>query len=138
MINFWARLQDGAQAWENLRLLLVKSTLPNLFDDHPPFQIDGNFGASAGMFEMLVQSHRREPDGTTIIDLLPALPPAVPNGAVRGLRTRGGFVVESLVWKDSRVQEAVIAAPQGGSCVVRTGQVRTPLRLSPGGSHRLG
>ena len=137
MINFWARLHDGAQAWDNLRLLLVKSTLPNLFDDHPPFQIDGNFGASAGLFEMLLQSHRRAADGWVILDLLPALPPAVPTGRVTGLRARGGFTVEHLAWQDGRLAEAVITAPHGGACVLRVGGTTTEVTLAPGEVYRL-
>ena len=105
LVNFMARLHDGEAAYENLRLLIVKSTLPNLFDNHPPFQIDGNFGGAAGIAEMLVQSHVPLPDAFAPgvpprfqIDLLPALPDAWPRGEVRGLRVRGGLTIDRLAW----------------------------------------
>ena len=128
IINFYARLQDGAAAGQHLQALLAQSTLPNLFDNHPPFQIDGNFGGAAGILEMLAQSH----DG--VIRLLPALPPEWPEGQLRDLRLRGGYRV-SFRWENGRVIEGRLDSSRGGSIRLEINGVPHRLDTQAGGSY---
>ena len=111
--NMWARLYDSRMVYENLKKLLAHSTSPNMLDNHPPFQIDGNFGGTAAIVESLVQSVAGE------IVLLPALPEEWSEGYVKGLRAKGGFGVD-IEWSGGKLVKAEITSDHGGECRIRT------------------
>jgi alpha-L-fucosidase 2 len=142
-INLWARFLDGDHAYLILRNLLQPvgghsggGMYPNLFDAHPPFQIDGNFGAAAGIAEMLVQSHLRDDKGNPILHLLPALPSQWPVGAIKGLRARGGFELD-LAWKASHPVSLTIRSSNGGTAIILHDGKPREIQLAAGGSETI-
>lgn len=119
-INMWNRLQNGNRAYKLLSTLLTDKTYSNLFDAHPPFQIDGNFGATAAIAEMLLQSQSKGKDGVYTLQLLPALPDTFTDGEVKGLCARGGFVVD-IKWANKQVNEVTILSRNGGKLNITDG-----------------
>jgi alpha-L-fucosidase 2 len=135
-INFWARFRDGDHAWNMVKMLLRPTeqigtkmsgggSYPNLFDAHPPFQIDGNFGGASGIVEMLVQSH------LDFIDLLPALPAAIPDGHIRGVRARGGFDLE-FDWKGGQLVRLKVLSTAGYPLTLRYGNKTCTMNTKKG------
>lgn len=127
LICLYARLKDGEQAHHFIRTLLSRSTYPNLFDDHPPFQIDGNFGGAAGIAEMLLQSQGNK------LELLPALPSDWSEGEVKGLRARGGFTVD-ISWKERKLQQVRVSSSHAGICRLAYNGATIMVTNSKGGS----
>jgi alpha-L-fucosidase 2 len=129
-LNQWARLHDGNHAYSLYGNLLKQGTLDNLWDTHPPFQIDGNFGGIAGVAEMLLQSHNG------VIQLLPALPDAWQTGRFRGLVARGGFVI-AAAWNDCRPTEIDVTSLNGGKCCIRFADSKLELNTVKGTTYKL-
>ena len=125
IINLYARLYEPEKASEHLYALLQKSTLPNLFDSHPPFQIDGNFGGTAGIAEMIIQSQNGE------IKILPAIPSSWPEGSVHGLRARGACTV-NIDWKGGLLSKLTITSDKGGSYTLKYKDASRKIQLKAG------
>jgi alpha-L-fucosidase 2 len=125
MISFFARLQDGELAWEHLQELMKKSTLRNLFDTHPPFQIDGNFGGTAGIAEMILQS-----DGARI-RLLPAIPATWADGEADGLCARGGIIV-NLKWNNGALTGVTLESASDTEQLLIYRDASIPVQLKAG------
>jgi len=134
-INLWARFKDGNHTYKLIQMLLTPAgrgagSYPNLFDAHPPFQIDGNFGGAAGIGEMLVQSH------TGFIDILPALPDALPGGAINGIHARGGLTLD-MKWENKQLTALTIKAIADGNAMLRYNGVVLPLVFKKGKSYKI-
>lgn len=129
-LNQWARLQDGNHAYKLFGNLLKNGTLDNLWDTHPPFQIDGNFGGTAGITEMLLQSHMG------FIQLLPALPDAWKEGSVKGLCAKGNFEID-IIWQDGKLKEAVILSKAGEPCNLRYGNLTFTFKTTKGKTYKV-
>ena len=129
-LNQWARLQDGNHAYTLFGNLLKNGTMDNLWDTHPPFQIDGNFGGTAGVTEMLLQSHMG------FIQLLPALPNAWKDGSVSGICAKGNFEVD-MIWENNQLKEATVRSAAGGNCVIKYGDKMLSFKTIKGQSYQL-
>ncbi|WP_339756367.1 glycoside hydrolase family 95 protein [Algoriphagus aquimarinus] len=137
-INFWARFQDGNRSYKLLHSLLSPAeeplrkndggSYPNLFDAHPPFQIDGNFGGAAGILEMIVQSHLDK------IELLPALPDALPEGKIRGIRARGGFELD-ITWSNGQLTELIVYSKAGEDLKIQYQDAKVIIPTVKGGEY---
>ena len=129
-LNQWARLHDGNHAYTLFGNLLKNGTLNNLWDTHAPFQIDGNFGGTAGITEMLMQSHMG------FIHLLPALPDAWEEGNISGICARGGFEL-GINWKEGKLTEVVVKSNNGGRCDLRYGNSTLSFNTKKGGTYKV-
>lgn len=129
-LNQWARLQDGNHAYTLFGNLLKNGTMDNLWDTHPPFQIDGNFGGTAGVTEMLLQSHMG------FIQLLPALPNAWKDGSVSGICAKGNFEVD-MIWENNQLKEATVHSGAGGNCVIKYGDKMLSFKTIKGQSYQI-
>ena len=129
-LNQWARLQDGNHAYTLFGNLLKNGTMDNLWDTHPPFQIDGNFGGTAGVTEMLLQSHMG------FIQSLPALPNAWKDGSVSGICAKGNFEVD-MIWENNQLKEATVHSGAGGNCVIKYGDKMLSFKTIKGQSYQL-